>query len=244
MHDPWRHLSSFAFLILAVILVFVLGPLPASRAAVASQADLYVSPAGNDSWSGTLDAPNSSHNDGPFATIERARREVQNLKKRKRAGQITVLLREGTYFLTAPLNFGSGDSGSEAAPVVYAAYPGEKPVISGGRRVTGWKQVSSGRWVANLDPNGWHYFEQLFIKGERRYRPRLPKKGYFYNDGPVFVDSQSENCRFFAQRRGAYACFDRFTFHHGDLQSNPVLYSKISDRDAQCVNNRGGTSSD
>ena len=226
MHDSLRRLSPIAFLSLALILSLSAGPLPASQAAVSSHADLYVSPAGNDSWSGTLEAPNAAHSDGPFATLERARREVQNFKKRKRAGEIIVMLREGTYFLGAPLNFSSADSGSEAAPVVYAAYPGEKPVISGGRRVTGWKQVSSGRWVANLDPNGWHYFEQLFIKNERRYRPRLPKKGYFYNDGPVFVDSQSENCRFFAQRRGAYACFDRFSFHHGDLQSN---YANITD---------------
>ena len=31
---------------------------------------------------------------------------------------------------------------------------------------------------------------------------------------------------------------------YGDLQSNPVLYSEISDRDAQRVNDRRGTSRD
>ena len=35
-------------------------------------ADFYVSPSGNDNWSGTLANPNQSLTDGPFATIDRA----------------------------------------------------------------------------------------------------------------------------------------------------------------------------
>ena len=37
----------------------------------------YVSPTGNDSWSGTLAAPNAANTDGPFATFDRARAAVQ-----------------------------------------------------------------------------------------------------------------------------------------------------------------------
>ena len=45
-------------------------------------ADFYVSPKGNDSWSGTLAEANSSKDDGPFKTIARAQEAVKELKKK------------------------------------------------------------------------------------------------------------------------------------------------------------------
>ena len=44
------------------------------------EADFYVSPKGNDSWSGTLAATNSAGTDGPFLTLERAQKAVRALK--------------------------------------------------------------------------------------------------------------------------------------------------------------------
>ena len=38
-----------------------------------SSVAVYVSPAGDDRWSGRLAEPNAAHNDGPFATLARAR---------------------------------------------------------------------------------------------------------------------------------------------------------------------------
>jgi hypothetical protein len=190
-----------------------------------ADADFYVAPNGNDNWSGRLDAPNPSRNDGPFATLEHARRAVQSMRKSRRNAPIVVMLRGGTYFLGETLKLNSSDSGSADAPVVYEAYPGEKPVVSGGKLITGWK-TGSGRWTATLDPASYQFFEQLFVNDERRYRPRTTKNGYLYNEGPVFVDSQSESCRAFAQGRGQYACFDRFRFKPGDLRE---AYANITD---------------
>jgi hypothetical protein len=34
--------------------------------------------------------------------------------------------------------------------MVYAAYPGEKLVLSGGREITGWKPGQGKRWVADV----------------------------------------------------------------------------------------------
>src|SRR6185369_3441131 len=145
-------------------------------------ADVYVATNGNDNWSGSLATPNAARSDGPVATLEKARRVVQKLKA-SRHKAIVVMLREGTYFLGEPLRLDSSDSGTADAPVVYEAYPGEKPVISGGLRIDGWK-VSGGRWTAKLDPSKVHFFEQLFVNQERRYRPRTTKDGYLYNAGP------------------------------------------------------------
>jgi len=143
---------------------------------------LYVSPEGNDAWTGALAAPNADRTDGPFATPARARDAVRALKAQgPLAAPVTVLFRGGTYYLEAPLVFAAGDSGTEACPVTYAAFEGERPVLSGGRPVTGWRREEGDRWVADVPgvKEGSWYFRQLFVGGARRDRPRLPKDGFY-----------------------------------------------------------------
>jgi hypothetical protein len=57
---------------LAVIILTLAG---AGRALPALE--LYVSPNGNDAWSGTLPTPGKEGQDGPFASLLRARDEVR-----------------------------------------------------------------------------------------------------------------------------------------------------------------------
>ena len=146
-------------------------------------ADFFVSPGGDDHWSGKLPEPNAAKTDGPFATPDAARLAVRQLKSKEpgRDKPVEVLVRGGTYFLSGAIEFSYDDSGTEKAPVVYAAYPGEKPVLSGGVRVTGWKVGPDGRWrvtLADVRDGKWN-FAQLFVNGRRRSRPRLPKGDYY-----------------------------------------------------------------
>ncbi len=120
--------------------------------------ELFVSPKGNDHWSGRKASPNKAGDDGPFATIEAAQKAVRKLKRK---GELTepvrVIIRGGVYALKKPLRFGPEDSGSPAPTggwniqsgpersVTYAAYPGETPVFSGGKRITGWKASQLNR---------------------------------------------------------------------------------------------------
>ena len=106
-----------------------------------TKADFYLSPNGSDAWSGTLANPNAQRTDGPFASLERARDAMRDLKKSK-SGDIVVLVRGGTYSLTQTVVFGLADSGEGDSTVTYAAYPGETPVFSSGREIKGWKKVS------------------------------------------------------------------------------------------------------
>ncbi|MFB6074899.1 MAG: right-handed parallel beta-helix repeat-containing protein [Haloarculaceae archaeon] len=144
----------------------------------APDADFYVAPDGDDGWSGRAPSPGGA--DGPFATLDRARRAVRSLDLADRRDPVRVLLRGGVYWLDAPVEFGPGDGGTESAPVVYAAFPGETPVVSGGRAIDGWTETTvAGRraWRATL-PEGagdGHPIRQLWVDGERRYRPRLPQ---------------------------------------------------------------------
>jgi len=150
-------------------------------AVVGSQPDatLYVSPSGNDAWSGRLAAANARRTDGPFATPHRARDAVRKLTRAQRlAGPVTVMLRGGTYELAEPFALRPEDSGTEACPVVYRAYPGEAPVLSGGRQLSGWEKGADGLW--SLDVSGLaEKPRQLFIGGKRRQRARWPVDGLF-----------------------------------------------------------------
>ncbi len=59
---------------------------------------------------------------------------------------LTIELRAGTYFLDKPIVLGPEHSG-----LTLTAHRNEKPIISGGQRVTGWKPVSDPSVLARLD---------------------------------------------------------------------------------------------
>jgi hypothetical protein len=131
-------------------------------------ADLYVAPNGNDSNPGTAEAP--------LATLDRAR---DLLRPRIAAGltaDVTVLIRGGTYRLEQPLIFGPEDSGTAQHSVTYAAWPGEKVVLSGGRIISGWRRGTGPIWTVELAAvkAGQWCFRQLFVDGRRAIRARTP----------------------------------------------------------------------
>jgi hypothetical protein len=145
--------------------------------------DFFVSPRGKDTWSGKR--PEPGEDDGPFATVARAREAVRAcLRTLDRPRPVRVVLRAGTYDLDSPLEFGPEDSGSRDAPVVYAAASGETVTLSGGRRLRGvrWGEVNGRKaWavdVPEVKAGTWR-FRQLFVDGGRRPRTRLPKRGEF-----------------------------------------------------------------
>ena len=154
-----------------------------ARTAEKGPADFFVSPHGNDSWSGTI--PDRGEKDGPFATVERARGAVRSLLgQTKDPRKVRVELRGGTYYLDSPLEFGPEDSGAENAPVVYAATAGEKAVLSGGRRLSAGhpgKVNGRGAWTIDIPEvkEGRWRFRQLFVNGARRPRTRLPQQGEY-----------------------------------------------------------------
>ena len=125
-----------------ICLVLILAAATLCRGA-GVKADFYLSPNGSDRWSGTLSNPNSQGTNGPFASLERARDAVRDLKGKK-AGDVVVLIRDGIYQLSKTVVFGREDSGEGDSTVTYAAYPGEKPVLSSGQEIKGWRPVPSG----------------------------------------------------------------------------------------------------
>ena len=107
----------------------------------AERADFFVATDGSDQWSGSLAGPNSDKSDGPFATLQRAREAVRDLKTTKK-DDIVVLIRGGTYRLKQTIVFGLQDSAGDKASITYAAWPGETPVFTSGHEIEDWVRVS------------------------------------------------------------------------------------------------------
>lgn len=139
----------------------------------------YISPNGNDNWSGTLKEPNVQRTDGPLKTLEKARDTIRQLKTQDGGTlqqPVTVFLRGGTYFLSQPLDLTPEDSGTEKAPITYCAYPNETPIISGGELIKNWEQQGELK-VANLPDvrEGKWYFRSMRVANKWAIRARYPK---------------------------------------------------------------------
>lgn len=100
----------------------------------------YVSPDGKDTWSGLLATASEQGDDGPFASIERARDAA-----RERGGSNTIALGKGDYYLTQPIVFDARDAG-----LILTARCNEAPILHGGLRVVDWARQPDGRWTAPL----------------------------------------------------------------------------------------------
>ena len=147
-----------------------------------SVTNFFVSTTGNDTNPGTKDAP--------FATVGRAQQAVRSLVAKGLDWPVIVHIRNGTYRLDSPLAFGHEDSGTSDYRITYAAYPGETPVLTGGRVITGWEEAGDGKWTAKLPEvmAGKWTFRQLFADGQR-----LPR-GRFRNEPDLLrVESVSDD---------------------------------------------------
>ncbi len=199
-------------------LITVLGAAPAPTAVT-----FFVSPLGNDYWSGTLPAPNSNNTDGPFATFDHARLVVQSISKTGLT-RINVQFRGGTYYRGVNGDVHGGRLGvGDDANRLSKNYPGESPVVSGGQRLQNWTSAGGNAWKTTL-PASTQYFENLFYNGARRLRPRLGGAlgTYFRYVGPVYLQgaappakSPDSNCSEYFAGSG-WECFDRFQYASTD----------------------------
>lgn len=156
---------------------------------------LYVSTNGNDAWSGRVPAPNLTATDGPFASLERARNAVRELKAQGPlpAGGVEVVVRGGTYQQAHSFELGAADGGEAGAPVTYRAAPGEEVRLTGGYTVPGEAFVvaSEPGVIARLRPEarGRVHAADLTALGvplpaapPPRYRGAVPGPEVLFND--------------------------------------------------------------
>ena len=146
----------------------------------AAGATFYVSPDGVPGAPGTIEHP--------LPSLAAARDAIRELRRKAPTGPVTVLLRGGTYRLAETLILGPEDSN-----VTYEAYPHERPILSGARRIEGWQKAAGPLWTAPVTGD----FRQLFVNGRRALRARTPTNGFYRIDG-----SSSQDKPFLLKFRG------------------------------------------
>lgn len=189
-------LKIYGFLVLLAVL---------NLTAAETNPDFFVAPNGNDAWSGTREK-SDGNGAGPFATVARAQKAVRDLKPTldKTPRRIEVRILPGEYFLKETWGFDAQDSGTEAMPIFYT---GDGATLSGGVKLDGFTLDEKKRWqlkIPDVEKGEWS-FSELFVNGQRRFRPRLPKESFYFITGPLPLDAKG---------------FDRFTFAAGEIDKN------------------------
>jgi len=183
--------------------------LAVAQGVAAEPVGCFVATDGNDAWSGKLAEPNAEKTDGPLATLARARDEIRKQKAAGAAGRgFTVSVRAGVYCLDKTFTLTAEDAGTADAPIRYQAYPGETPILVGGRRVTGFTRHQGEILKADVGAQGFRgvYFRQLLFDGRRQHLARFPNYdpenpyagGWSYVDGkpiPMYAQIPGEDRR-------------------------------------------------
>jgi len=159
-------------------------------------AEFFVSTEGRDANPGTREKP--------FATLDRARDAVRQLKPKT---PVTVWLRGGVYRLSKPFALTAEDSGTPEAPIVYRALGTETVSLMGGVPVPpeAFRPVTDSATLKRLDEqarphilvadlaqlglkdfgepwplsfNGYNGWPELFFAGDRMQLARWPNAGF------------------------------------------------------------------
>lgn len=142
--------------------------------------ELYVSPSGSDQSNGSKTAP--------FATITAAKEAAKKLAPNMK-GDIVINILPGTYPITEKIEFTAEDSGKNGYNIVYRGTDSvDKPIISGGRSITGWQKVDDKIWSAKVDSDI-DMVRQLYIN---EYPARIARSKYQYNGDRAYDDPMTE----------------------------------------------------
>ena len=140
-----------------------------------SSQKIYLSPAGNDSNTGTRD--------NPLASLNAARDRAREYRKANPNTQLVeVIALEGTYYMLQPLTLTIEDNGPEGTSLVFKSETGKKAVFSAGVEISGFEKVNDRLWRTFIPQVAFYnwYFEQLYANNERLIRARTPNEGFLF----------------------------------------------------------------
>lgn len=158
----------------------------------------------------------------PFGSLEQARDYLRRLRNEGKECSAIVYLRGGSYRLDRPFVLEPQDS-----CITFKAYRREVPVISGARRITGWKPLESNCpelsaeargqvWTADI-PRGW-LFHYLFVDGTRAERSKSDHRFWReWNKDHSFGEPVSNGQKVFFK------------------QGEPLKYLKEGDSEMVCI---------
>ncbi|MGC4075071.1 MAG: right-handed parallel beta-helix repeat-containing protein [Nibricoccus sp.] len=164
--------NSRVFRVVSLLMVLTCGV-----GAFAAPAEIWVSPTGDDVAAGTAEKPMKS----PWLAVRKAR-DLRRTGDAAAMGEgVRILLKGGVYALEDTIRLRPEDAGTEKAPTVFEAAKGERPVLSGGVAVSGWRKadgVASEKFPETVRANLWEadvpFFQgrpvemrQLWVNGRK-----------------------------------------------------------------------------
>ena len=185
---------------------------------------IFVAPGGDDAAPG----PKTK----PVASISRALQLADSHSR-------VIRLAPGTYELAETVMLSDRNSGLR----LEAEDSARPPVLSAGRRLSGWEVGADGFWRVKLDPK-WR-ISQLYVNGERRLRPFLPRKSYFKIGAKFGTPPGVRPTRFYARAGDLPAIFNEIdrvefcVFHYWSMSRVPM---KAYDSKTRLVTLTGGVS--
>ncbi|MCX6928646.1 MAG: right-handed parallel beta-helix repeat-containing protein, partial [Verrucomicrobia bacterium] len=123
----------------------------------------------------------------------------------------TIYVGGGAYFVGSPVVIAPQDSN-----LILTACPGATPVLSGGRPISGWKEITvAGKklWAADIPEvrDGKWLFRELWINDRRAARARHPNRGY------LAIAELPDKAAEWTQGH------TRFRFREGDLKAGATI---------------------
>jgi hypothetical protein len=163
-----------------------------SMESYAGEIEIYISPNGSDSNSGTKISP--------FKSLEKAKETAFSYRKKNPGEKITICVENGIYQLEEPIVFTSENPGYEQNPLIIKASGNGKPIFTGSRALKKWEllkdhaklkllnpEVKEKIYVTNVHDAGITDFgdpiepgkrPELFCNGQIQTLARWPNQGF------------------------------------------------------------------
>ncbi len=168
-----------------------------------SAQEFHVAPTGDDANPGTAAAP--------LKTLAGARDAVRKVNKAM-TGDIAVNLHGGEYVFGDAVIFDAQDSGFNGHKVIYRGFRQERPILTGGIRITGWELHDEEKNIYRA-PAPKTAFRQVYIDGKPGIRARTPNRESDTSFGPYWrlkIPKKPE-CHITAEHWKACANVDRLS---------------------------------
>ena len=135
-----------------------------------SSDEIYVSKNGAADGDGSFEKP--------YASIEEALNRAAECSRYRTAGDVTIYLRGGTYYIDDTLEINSDDFNTENKSLTIQAYNGENVIISGGKIIGNWEKYDGKNMYRTYVGEGTD-FRQLYKNGEKQVLARKPNLGVY-----------------------------------------------------------------
>lgn len=138
--------------------------------------DIYVAVDGDDEASGTFV--------DPLKTVDAAQTRIRQHNDNMTT-DLSVYLREGTYYLLSALSFGTEDSGTNGHRIHYCSYDDEEAILSGAKVVNNWTLIDDENRIFCAEAVGVENVRELFVNGKKAQRAKSENRIYpqgFYTE--------------------------------------------------------------